>query len=146
MDKAFNCWVTVPGGPEVMSRQTVRILTKVSLQDIQRARPENIFYGATTCWWTHRREHLARHPKCGLPCDPRGGMLFETDDVDGFLNAAIESPNHYGEGGLDVFMAAHHENCVRTYPDHIGWYPWCFRTWGEYADAMLTQEADNDRS
>ncbi len=68
-----------------------------------------------------------------LPCDPRGGMLFETDNVEGFLKSAEEHAGHYGKHGLRAFLAAHHANCVVSLTDmrHT-----CFEGWQAYNDAL----------
>jgi hypothetical protein len=75
-----------------------------------------------------RRTHEHR-----LPCDPRGSVLFQTDDVHGFLNAAAERPEHYGKHGLRAFMAAHHSNCVVSLDDPG---PWSDESWDAYNDAL----------
>jgi len=111
----------------------------MTLEDIRAAKPERIYYGANTCWWTHDPADLSRHPEAGLPCDPRGGMLMMTDDVEGFLSAAEANPEHYGKHGLRAFLAAHHRNMTRSRADVR---PWCFRTWAEY-DAVLDGENPN---
>jgi hypothetical protein len=115
---------------------------RINLVAVREAKPAKIYYGANTCWWTHDPEHVRQtraafavlHPDVPaanhLPCDPRGGVLFETDDVEGFLAAAEEKPEHYGHHGLAAFMAAHHLNCVRSRSDPRSW---CFREWDDYS-------------
>jgi hypothetical protein len=98
----------------------------VTIEDVRKSKPEIIYYGARTCWWTHNGEHLGKN-KSGLPCDPRGGVLFQTSDVEGFLKAAEENKDHYGKHGLDAFMAAHHSNCSLATGK-----PWCYPTWDDY--------------
>lgn len=124
------------------------ITRTITLEDIRAAKPEMIYYGANTCWWTHDPEHLsstagavnrATGRTMSLPCDPRGGMLFQTEDVEGFLRSAEEHADAYGRHGLDAFMAAHHLNCQRSREDQR---PWCMPTWDEYNDAIdASQEA-----
>jgi hypothetical protein len=75
-----------------------------------------------------RRVHEHR-----LPCDPRGSVLFQTDDVQGFLNQAASNPEHYGKHGLRAFMAAHHSNCQRSVNDPR---PWSAENWDEYNEAL----------
>lgn len=87
-----------------------------------------IFYGANTCWWTARRIDLYRHPECGLPCDPRCGMLFETNDVLKFFDDAEKNVLHYGKYGLRAFLLAYHGCVVAKEKD----WPTCFSTWDEY--------------
>lgn len=111
-----------------------KITEKITLAEIRAAKPDMIFYGATTCWWTHDPAHLGRTAvEPGLPCDPRGGVLFQTEDVEGFLRGAEENPDHYGRHGLRAFVSAHHLNCQRSEEDAR---PWCMRTWEEYNDAL----------
>lgn len=100
----------------------------ITMEDVRSAKPTMIFYGANTCWWTHDPDHLGRTDS-GLPCDPRGGMLFQTESVEKFLNAAELNAEHYGRHGLMAFMAAHHQNCVKAKEDRT---PWCFSAWEEY--------------
>ena len=68
-----------------------------------------------------------------LPCDPRGSVLFETDNVQGFLDAAERNPEYYGRHELRAFMAAHHSNCQRALDDPR---PWSAESWDEYNDAL----------
>jgi hypothetical protein len=74
----------------------------------------------------------ARKASRGLPCDPRGSVLFMTDDVEGFLTAAENNSAHYGRHGLRAFMAAHHQNCI----DPRSLRPTSATTWDEYNDAI----------
>ena len=121
-----------------------RYSPRITLEEVGAAKPGMIFYGANTCWWTHRREDLYKHPETGLPCDPRGGMLFETDDTEGFLRSAEESASYYGEHGLKAFEAAHHGNIIHL---HNGWwYPWCFKTWQEYNNLISMEKAASSGS
>jgi hypothetical protein len=87
-----------------------------------------IFYGANTCWWTTEREHLYKHPQCGLPCDPRSGMLFETENVVEFFDAAEKTVEHYGKHGLRAFLLAYHGGVVTKDKG----FPTCFDKWEEY--------------
>ena len=82
-----------------------------------------------------------------LPCDPRGSVLFQTDNVEGFLSAAESNAAHYGRHGLRAFMAAHHLNCVVSLEDLRSTSG---RTWDEYNDALdrldKRDERDTSRS
>lgn len=125
----------------------------IALVNVRAAKPAKIYYGANTCWWTHRASDLrstrpatmtigGRAVKVGpLPCDPRGGMLLETDDVEGFLRAAEkaaeQTPCPYGKHRLLAFMAAHNDNCVVSATDHRNT---CFASWDDYN--RLLDEAD----
>lgn len=107
----------------------------VTIEDVRAAKPEMIYYGAQTCWWTHRAEDLTTVPEgrvgAGLPCDPRGGLLMQTDDAEGFLAAAEAKAEHYGRHKLKAFEAAHHGNVLHVGRGVFG-YPTCFRTWEAY--------------
>jgi hypothetical protein len=145
------------------------IVEQITFEQVRMAKPEMIFYGANTCWWTHDPRHLSQTPPASeaevrsiaetfrlnsdrkdapleeflerarrssahrLPCDPRGGMLFQTDDVEGFLNAAVQNATHYGKHELRAFMAAHHQNCILSLDNPR---PWCAREWQSYNDAL----------
>lgn len=110
-----------------------KITEKITLAEVKAAKPDMIFYGAMSCWWTHDPTHLGRTAGRGLPCDPRGGVLFETGDVEGFLRCAEELPSHYGRHGLRAFIAAHHLNCQHSEEDPK---PWCMRSWEEYNEGL----------
>lgn len=75
----------------------------------------------------------ARKAARGLPCDPRGSVLFQTDNIEGFLMAAEDNADHYGKHGIRAFMAAHHSNCVISLTDLR---PTSGREWQEYNDAL----------
>ncbi|MEA2175336.1 MAG: hypothetical protein QOD00_2928 [Blastocatellia bacterium] len=68
-----------------------------------------------------------------LPCDPRGSVLMETEDVQGFLNQAASNPEYYGKHGLRAFMAAHHSNSQKSLTDLR---PWSEETWEAYNEAL----------
>jgi hypothetical protein len=93
-----------------------------------------VFYGARTCWWTTSGDDLGTVPGThGLPCDPRGGVLMQADDIEGFITAAARNPSHYGRHGIRAFYAAYHGCLVVSLDDPR---PWCFATWAEYNDAL----------
>lgn len=100
-----------------------------SLDEIRAAKPKMIFYGMGTCWWTHDSTHLCMKPGTSIPCDPRGGVLFQTDDIEGFLKSAEESATHYGKHGIRAFLAAHHVNCVVSAENPLST---CFAKWDDY--------------
>ena len=102
---------------------------KTTLADVRADNPETIYYGVNTCWWTHRPEYLYREG--GLPCDPRGGMLMQTDDPEAFLKAAEDNPEAYGKHGITAFEAALMGNV--TAPNGR---PTCYKTWDEYNAAI----------
>ncbi len=101
---------------------------RVTLADVRAAKPAMIFYSVNTCWWTHRSADLcSTGGPVSLPCDPRGGMLMQTPDVEDFLSGAESNPAFYGPHGLRAFEAALHGNVT------IHGRPTCFRQWGEYS-------------
>jgi hypothetical protein len=108
------------------------IVEKVGIDQVLNSGADMIFYGARTCWWTHDNRHLYKTDR-DVPCDPRGGVLFQTDDVQGFLKTAEENIDRYGKHGMRAFMAAHHENCQVSESDDR---PTCMETWQEYNDAL----------
>jgi|SRR5690606_2200160 len=112
------------------------IRNKISLAAVKKAEPEIIYFGVNTCWWTHDPRHLCTHPENGLPCDPRGGMLMQSDKPSDFFRHAEANPNHYGKHGLKAFMAAHHLNCVVSREDARGT---CLATWEEYNNLLDEQ-------
>ena len=72
----------------------------------------------------------------GLPCDPRGMVLYETRKADalGFLASAIDAPSFYGRHGLDAFVAAHARNSfLVTTREEV---PWCATDWEQYNVAL----------
>ncbi len=109
------------------------VVENITIADVRAAKPAMIFYGVNTCWWTHREEDLRISNGSTLPCDPRGGMLLQTNDVEGFLRAAEERPETYGRGGLDAFIAAHNDNCLVSEDDLR---QTCYRSWDDY-NALL---------
>lgn len=120
-----------------MAKYVERIDFNRVLSDIMSGGFPMIFYSVVTCWWTHNERHLCRHPDSGLPCDPRGGVLLQTDKPGEFLQAAKDNPEHYGKHGLRAFMAAHHLNCVVSETDMRSS---CLRTWEEYNELINEYE------
>jgi hypothetical protein len=114
---------------------------KTTLEQIRADKPKTIFYGMNTCWWTHRAEDLGRifsgNKPAPIPCDPRGGVLLQTEDIEGFFTAATLGASHYGRHGIAAFVAAHNDNCIRSLEDPS---PWCFVNWNEYNDAIDKME------
>lgn len=119
----------------------------LTVEDIKKLKPKMIFYGALTPWWTHDPAHLSKTPKGtlkilnpntggekevetgGLPADPLGCVLFQTEDVDGFLNNAIANTQHYGKHGIRAFEATHHSNAkalniIKCFEDWRSYNAW----------------------
>ena len=113
----------------------------MTLDGVRTDKPRMIWYSVHTCWWTHRGEHLYKVPEgrpgVGIPCDPRGSPLFQTDDAEGFLQAAEKNPEHYGKHGLRAFMAAHHMNCMAA-----NYRPSCYEGWEDYNEMLDRYDAD----
>ena len=114
------------------------IIKAITLEQIVALAPPMIFYSALTCWWTHDRLHLQRHPVSKLPCDPRGAPLYETKHVMEFFRQARLKAREgvYGKHGLDAFVAAHHLNCLTSEADRRAT---CFTTWKDYNDLIDRQ-------
>ena len=74
----------------------------------------------------------------GVPCDPRGAVLYEGVLSD-FLRSAREADiklGHYGKHGLRAFLSAHHLN------SSLDGKPWSEITWQHYNDAIDRWEAN----
>ena len=113
------------------------IKTVTTLESIRADNPTTIYYSMSTCWWTHKQSDVETLLGSGLPCDPRGGVLMETD-AETFLLAAEGQPGFYGRHGLDAFMAAHNDNCVAS-SRRAEQRPACMRTWEEYNSQLDAQ-------
>ncbi len=117
-----------------------RIIQAVTFDGVVTRAAKTIFYGAVTCWWTDDPGDLSKHPISGLPCDPRGGVLYQTNNVADFFRRVKLNAREgvYGKHGLDAFMAAHHKNCKVSETDDR---PTCYTTWWEYNDIIDRQLA-----
>lgn len=118
--------------PEIFSIASPQPVT--GLDQVRAMRPAMIFYATATCWWTANPDDLYHHQPSGLPCDPRGCTLFQTDDIEGFLQAAEGTPGHYGKHGLAAFILAYHGNVVTA-----DGRPTSFRKWESY-DRLLDSQ------
>ena len=96
------------------------------------------FYGANMMWWTANEDDLYKKPGIGLPCDPRGGMLFQTGegDLDKFLTSAEENTEYYGKHGLRAFYASYRGVVVTK-----DGKPTCLDSWGAYNDLIDEYDA-----
>lgn len=138
MDPLPNKPLQIPQ-PELIVTPVLRLATLKTM--ITRGDVAKIYYGANTCWWTHDPAHLYRTKPLGpmrhsLPCDPRGGMLMETDEPLRFIAAAEAAPTHYGSHGLATFMAAHHSNATIYDAALATTRPWCVADWAAYNRAI----------
>lgn len=80
-----------------------------------------MIYSCGTTWWTHDVESDAMtSPSRRIPLDPSGCPLMQYGMLEA-LRAAEAAPEQYGDGGLDLFMFAHHQNCGGM----------CFKTWDD---------------
>lgn len=109
-------------------RLIARYEHNITIADIRKAKPKMIFYSVHTPWWTHDPKDLGTMLGTqGLPCDPYGSVLFQTEDIDGFFKAAEEKSEHYGKHGLRALEAAHHQNGLVSFK-----HP----TWQDYNDLI----------
>ena len=103
-----------------------------TIADVRAAHPATIYYGALTCWWSDAPPpYRTRSDFGGLPCDPRGGVLMQTEDAEAFLRSAEENPDSYGKHGLRAFEAALHGNVVAE-----NGKPTCSQAWDEYNNLL----------
>lgn len=72
------------------------------------------FYAVSCCWWTSFPEDMGANPG-GLPCCPHCGSVLLQGPLDRFVAAAQEQPDHYGPGGIETFVKAHHRNGLHGY-------------------------------
>ncbi len=115
----------------------MRLATKQrTIADVRAARPTTIYYGALTCWWSDAAPPYRTKGEYGLPCDPRGGVLLQTEDVEAFLRSAEENPEFYGRHGLRAFEAALHGNVLASNGN-----PTCFNSWDEYNSLLDAEQA-----
>lgn len=105
----------------------------ITLEDIKNNKPKKIYYSVKTVWWTDDPKDLKKGP---VPLDVFGSVLFETTDVDGFLDEnAINKQDSYGKNPLRNFMLSHAKNiklaCDKMPPrsfdlvEHDEFYSWC---------------------
>ncbi|MES2462767.1 MAG: hypothetical protein V4671_19470 [Armatimonadota bacterium] len=40
----------------------MKVVKRITLADVRAAKPEVIYYGAMSCWWTHDPSHVGRTP------------------------------------------------------------------------------------
>jgi hypothetical protein len=130
----------------------MKIVKKTTLADVRAAKPKMIYYGFRTTWWTHDPKHLyaiekgrVLHPSqvtpTSIPCDPRGGVLLQTDDIEGFISMSEANTEHFGKHGIDAFIGAHHDNCQTDFG-----MPWSADTFEQIGEAIDRQEKEADRA
>ena len=115
----------------------IRIEKEITLEFVRTVihKSKTVYYGAQTPWWTLSETDLYKQ-KSGLPCDPRRGVLFQTDKPLEFLASAEKNPNHYGQYGLRTFLLAYH-GCVVVKDGPDAGQPTCLDTWEKY-DQLIT--------
>ena len=67
------------------------------------------FYSIACCWWTSFPDDLGQLPD-GLPCCPHCRSVLLQAPLLNFVAAAQRRPEHYGPGGIENFIKAHHRN------------------------------------
>jgi len=104
------------------------------------------FYSVNCCWWTSFPEDLgetktppiiientdgSKEPigSSALPCCPHCRSILMQAPLKEFIQNAKDNESHYGSGGLDTFLLAHHRNSDK-----------CYRGWKFYE-----KEAGNDK-
>lgn len=111
--------------------------TLTTIDELRARKPKMILYGANTAWWIADVDLDRLNGKYdtggdqGIPCDPRGGVLFQTDDIDGFLTAALSDPTHYGPHGAEAFILAYHGNVLTDEGKAT-----CFEGWTTYSELL----------
>lgn len=109
-----------------------------------------IYYAARTTWWTHDLAdlHFIDHHRHGalhltdkvirrvpaghsalkyLPSDPRGSVLFQTENVLGFMQNAVDKSFAYGKHGIVAFWAAHAKNVFKRGTNEM----WSAKMWDD---------------
>ncbi len=127
----------------------VKIATKRTLTDLVEIRvrkTEMVFYSAKTCWWTTDPddlccEHGQPMRECpdnytGIPLDPAGAPLLQTDKVESFLQDAENNLHHYGKHGIAAFILAYHGNIVSDDEHEL---PRCAVKWDRYNELLDAQ-------
>lgn len=125
---ARTCWWTHDPRHLSVTQSSEAAITLTAENYLLNALSPNSKRTISECYERARKVHAP-----GLPCDPRGSVLFETDNIEAFLTAAEENPARYGKHGLRAFVAAHHQNCFAAlfYEKH-----WSETTWQHYNDAL----------
>ncbi len=104
------------------------ILERTTFEQIEASDEPTAYYGAQTMWWSHRSSDTFRKKGEFVPCDPRGGVLYQAP-LRAFVEAARANPIKYGKHGLKTFVAAHNDNCRLSLEDDR---PTAFASWAEY--------------
>lgn len=100
----------------------MKLLNKVTLEQVQNSNTDTVYYSARTFWWTDdpndlqqtkplpekfRLPGMAPDFGAGLPCDIFGIVLFQIEKSK-WLGDLERIKSHYGS--LEAFMAMHHKN------------------------------------
>lgn len=87
----------------------------VTYRQVKESKSDTIYYSSRTPWWTddpddiQHAEPRKEFPDYQLPVDILGAPLFQAPKMD-FLKHVEAKPQHYGEFGIEGFMAMHHKN------------------------------------
>lgn len=93
----------------------MKLTMGVTYQKVKESKSPTIYYSSRTAWWTDDPEDIQladpmpQFPDYQLPVDIIGAPLFEAPKAD-FLKKVEENPDHYGQYGIECFMAMHHKN------------------------------------
>ena len=124
---------------------TLTLTRKVSLSDLEalakKAPQARVMYSTRTCWWVVSAPNHGwpgpNRTRKGIPTDPQGAVLYEVDNLGGFLDVAKANATFYGKHQLDAFMAAYDGNLVTQ-----DGRPTCLVGWDKYnavIDAALKE-------
>lgn len=108
----------------------------VTYQQIKDGASKKIYYSSKTVWWTDDPNDLQPGP---VPLDIFGAPLFEADKIK-FLRVLEKMPEHYGENGINAFMAMHHKNFTPELFDHLINYSQHSK---EFFNAAVTEQKIN---
>ena len=119
----------------------MKIITKTKLDALEliaKHIPDTqVCWGANSCWWCLFTD-VKRTLPGGIPCGPRGSVLFQGGLAD-FMKAGLSKPEHYGKHGVDAFIAAYDGNLL----DDDG-KPTSFDSWDQYNALLDEQETDDE--
>jgi hypothetical protein len=111
-------------------------------QEVAKKGIEVLYFSSQSLWWSHlesdveeataignvklhaflanRPEELAKAKRFNLPVDPIGGMVTPNFNLDTIETLKL-SPDIFGDGGVNTFMASHHQNCFDKDGNHFAY-------------------------
>lgn len=95
-----------------------------------------------TTWWSLYLPEYMPYTSSGLPCDPRGCMLFQGNFAE-YWNKVKVDASHFGKHGLRAFIAAFHGN-IEVFTEDRGWRPTSLTTWDEVNALIDKEDAKGD--